>query len=79
MAGVTFTISRYESFMENKKEYFASKNIKKKKKKKKKKFSLIKILLVLIKNRRHWKNPNIHRISKGKKVNKLWQKLFSQH
>ena len=37
MAGVTFTISRYESFMENKKEYFASKNLTKKQKKKKKK------------------------------------------
>ena len=27
----------------------------------------------------HWMNSKIHRISKGKKVNKLWRKLFDQH
>ena len=39
---------------------------------------LIEILLVLLKEREGI-NSKIHRISKSKKVNKLWQKLSEQH
>ena len=42
--------------------------------------SLIKILLVLMKKaQRYWMNFKIHRISKGRKVNKVWHKLFDQN
>ena len=47
---------------------------------KKNAFSLIKIVLVLIKKaERHWMNSKIRKISKGKKVNKSWKTLFDQH
>ena len=73
-SGVIFVVNRYKCFMENKNTIRTFCGCKPSEKKKKNPpFNLIEMLLVLLKTQRHWINSKIQI-----KVNKLWQKLFSQ-
>ena len=75
LTSVVFAINRYQYFTENKNITFCGC-----KPSQKTTLSLIKIFLALMKKtQRYWMNFKIQRISKDRKVNKLWQELFDQH
>ena len=70
---LVFVVNRYECFMEYKNLISTLQTFQKTK------LSLIKILLVLIKNVEAWINSEIHRVSKSRKVKKLCWELPDQH